>query len=599
MKHLFAEIARKLAALASEDQAEEREAYLETLTDEELATFVEESTQIVLSVRDNPAEFVNDERTAAQLRAEMEEGVAAIKAAKAEIAFRADEAAGVTDPEPAEELSNEDLAASLAELANEVEEPEDGGNGGDDDPDPEDTAAAVTESAVIEEPAPVVAAAPAARRRRAPARAVAAAPQPDATPRIHLTAAASSLGADLGQAVDPLDVANMMVKRHDQMGPGGRGFEKFPIAKASWKHLYGEERALTADAGRNMTLIASALDERIMRQELERRAESALVASGGLCAPGVPIYTLQQVSQAARPVRDTLTQFLADRGAINAAAPASLADVMAGDAVGRITEADDGNAGSATKTCQIIDCPDFTETAVAAIYHCLQFGNLGARAFPELVAQWNQLVLAAHARTSERALLDGIAAASTAVTAANLGLGASATLPSQIITAAAGMRSRHRMDPEAVLRVMLPAWVLDLLVSDMYRTQFQRFDMTREQFVATLRAANVEPSFYLDTATGAGQEFTAQAGGALQSFPSTVVWYMFPEGSFLFLDSGSLELGLVRDSVLNETNDFQIFGETWENVAFVGVESIEVTTTVCDSGTVSLPDAVTTCSYSA
>jgi hypothetical protein len=44
-------------------------------------------------------------------------------------------------------------------------------------------------------------------------------------------------------------------------------------------------------------------------------------------------------------------------------------------------------------------------------------------------------------------------------------------------------------------------------------------------------------------------------------------------------------LGVVRDSSLNATNDHQIFGETWENVAFVGVESLWGTVTICPSGT--------------
>ena len=42
---------------------------------------------------------------------------------------------------------------------------------------------------------------------------------------------------------------------------------------------------------------------------------------------------------------------------------------------------------------------------------------------------------------------------------------------------------------------------------------------------------------------------------------------IFPEGAFIHVDGGMLELGLVRDSTLNSTNDFQIFGETFENVA--------------------------------
>jgi hypothetical protein len=99
----------------------------------------------------------------------------------------------------------------------------------------------------------------------------------------------------------------------------------------------------------------------------------------------------------------------------------------------------------------------------------------------------------------------------------------------------------------------------------------------------------VEPTYYIDSASGGGQVFGAQGATSLLAFPSTAIWYLFPEGSFLYLDGGVLELGLVRDSVLNTTNDFQIFGESFENVAFIGVESLAVSSTVCDSGTVALP----------
>jgi hypothetical protein len=62
-----------------------------------------------------------------------------------------------------------------------------------------------------------------------------------------------------------------------------------------------------------------------------------------------------------------------------------------------------------------------------------------------------------------------------------------------------------------------------------------------------------------------------------------VQWFLFPPGSWLFLDGGELDLGIVRDSTLSATNDFESFAETWEAAAFVGSESLAVTSTVCPS----------------
>jgi hypothetical protein len=73
----------------------------------------------------------------------------------------------------------------------------------------------------------------------------------------------------------------------------------------------------------------------------------------------------------------------------------------------------------------------------------------------------------------------------------------------------------------------------------------------------------------------------------MTEFPDTFIWYMFAEGSFLFLDGGTLDLGIIRDSTLVGTNDYKMFVETFENVAKVGVESIQVTSTISVNGVAS------------
>lgn len=561
---------------------------------EEVTAFVAAAEQTIRDIKDDPASFITDERDEAALLAEMESGVAALEAARAHLASLAPAEPVVVDQSAFDALAERATAVAAAEEPSDpVEDDDPADPSTDDDNDP---AAALA----VEAPETVVASADPAPAPRLPARpAQSAESTPAATPsgsRVSLTAAAPNLGHDIGEDIGGLEIAEMMIRRRGQFGriPGGTRGEQIPIGMFDWRDSYSDERTLGTNEAENMAKIAAVVDDGVIREELRRRAEGSLVASGGLCAPVTPYYDLQMISVADRPVRAALPSFNASRGGIRAARPASLADIT--DAVGVKTAAQDEAGGTtAQKTCQVISCPTFDEYDVEIIYHCLQFGNLGARTFPELVAQWNNLVLAAHARTAESQLLTGIDGNSTAVTAGDLGLGATATIPSQVLTAAAAVRNRNRMAPDAVLRVMFPAWVLDMFVSDQYRTQFQRYDMDQAAFVALLRKANIEPSWYIDGAAGAGQVFGTQAAAGLDSFPSTVRWYIFPEGSHLYLDGGTLELGLVRDSVLNETNDFQIFGESFESVAFLGIESLAVTTTVCDSGVVALPNDPTNC----
>jgi len=166
-----------------------------------------------------------------------------------------------------------------------------------------------------------------------------------------------------------------------------------------------------------------------------------------------------------------------------------------------------------------------------------------------------------------------------------------------MLAAAAQIRSHYRMATNATLRVLLPGWAKDLLKADVVRQPFDKFQISDAEMVSIIQSFNIQPSFYMDGETGGVQVIGAQSAGALAGFPTTVKWFIFPEGTWLYLDGGTLELGLVRDSTLNATNTFQMFGETWENVAKIGVVSYEVTSTVEDTGALSAPIAISNPGY--
>ena len=320
----------------------------------------------------------------------------------------------------------------------------------------------------------------------------------------------------------------------------------------------------------------------------------AIVASGGWCAPTDVDYGLVQISEASRPVRDSLPSFAATRGGLRVATSPTLADIVTSfdasdaDAAVSIWDNDtDIDPDGATKGVQTIDCPEFTEYLTQAIVKRLRFGNMGSRAFPENVAQFNELALVAHARVAETVLLDGVKAASTAVTVGQ-SFGASRDLAEAIKRAAAAYRSRHRA-PGVVLRAMVPRWITTLGDVDLMRGLQSDAAFVRDGeaiFRSMLTTAGVNVTFYDDTpTTGVSQVFGSQGAGALSPFPSTVQWGLYDEGHFLFLDGGTLDLGIVRDSTLNATNDYETFVETFEGLAPRGIESLWITSTVCPDGT--------------
>lgn len=235
----------------------------------------------------------------------------------------------------------------------------------------------------------------------------------------------------------------------------------------------------------------------------------------------------------------------------------------------------EGTAEAVKPVLKVVCSSELTATLDAVTLR-LEFGNLMARAFPELVSRNNELGLIQHARIADLTLLSKISALSTAVTSSAV-LGFARDFLEAVGRAAAGYRHRHRMGDDAYLRVLAPAWVKDAIREDLTRglpgDQLDWADSVINGFFATRR---VNITWHLDDGSTLSN---AQSSGALNAWPTTFKWNLFAEGTFLFLDGGTLDLGIVRDSDLVGTNDYQMFVETFEGVAKVGIEALEVTTT--------------------
>lgn len=338
------------------------------------------------------------------------------------------------------------------------------------------------------------------------------------------------------------------------------GGPEHKIARAEF--AFPEDRTLDGDIDRNLAKIRQVGNPFFGREGME-----ALTASGGLCAPLTPIYSMPNFGTEAEPVWDALPVFRAARGGVNTPEATYIGDIET--AISSISEADDALGGTfATKSCQDLDCPDYTEVAVQILAHCRAYGNLNARAWPEKIAHENALTMQALSRTTEDFMLERIKALSVNVTSGAETLGALIYLVDAIVKAAFGIRGRLRMPAEARFRALLPSYALDLLVLDTIQTQFDRF-RSKGDIDAYLRSVGIDPVYYIDGDFAAGDDQlpdASQAAGALDGLPNTVQWAIYPEGAFLGIDSGTLELGIVRDSVLNSTNDFQVFGERFRNV---------------------------------
>lgn len=418
--------------------------------------------------------------------------------------------------------------------------------------------------------------------------------------KVAITAGADIPGYTAGSTIDSIsEVAVAMEKRiHSLRRVNGGDGEQHIVA--SFSTIYPEERTLSSDAESNKAKIDAVV------------GQQALTASGGHAAPFEVKYDIFGLgSTTDRPVRDLLPKFQADRGGVRFVTPPTIISLTNANAnaasvydyanaVGLWNETTASpsvatwvnNIGDSTTTVKgsLTVAAAAEQTAQTdAVTLQLQFGNLMTRAYPELISRHNELALVQHAREAELNLINKISGFSKAVNAhaatteaANL-IGVGRDFLVQVRKASVAMRSRHRLSPETRLKAIIPAWVYDAMAADLALNMpgDGNLGLGANEIKGYLAGSNVDlvPSLDLNS-------FGAQPGAAakLLEFPDTFDWYLFAEGTFLFLDGGTLDLGIIRDSSLVNTNDYKMFIETFEGVAFVGVESLKISTAISVNG---------------
>lgn len=370
------------------------------------------------------------------------------------------------------------------------------------------------------------------------------------------------------------------LQRLDRRRPG-RG----KVLVASAQVEYPVERRLGEDSLTNAKLIEAVC------------GPQALVASGGICQPVNVDYSVPTWATADRPLRDGLPSFQATRGGVRFVPGPDIGEWAA--ATGIWSEATDANPEGATKPVVSLKCGTEQLVFLDAIPTRLGFGNMAGRFAPEQVAANTDLAMAAAARIAENHLLDLIAAQCVKdVTSATV-IGATRDLLVAVDQVVAGFRSLHRLSPATTLTAIFPAWVRNLLCADLAReighsqnADWNSLAVTDEQIDATLNVHGVNPIWHLDgqpntVSGGVAQTFPEQKKEeAAKAFPTKMVWYCFVEGSVQFLDGGRLDLGVVRDSTLDSTNDYETFVEQFESVAFRGFTggALQLVSSLCADG---------------
>lgn len=377
-------------------------------------------------------------------------------------------------------------------------------------------------------------------------------------------------GLTAGAVLDGMeDVVDALTRKINSMrGVTGDG-EHIIVASAKNEADIDDDRVLKAgDPNGNSRKIRQLLSDRDML------TPEGLTAAGW-CAPRTPIYDVPTMGVNERPIRSGLPSFNADRGGITWAEPPTLPETDFGVGIWRITDGDWGSfsnpAGTGspgtTKPCYTIECGDEASADVDALTLCLCFNNMMVRAFPEWVRANTDLVMVAQARFAEQVALSqmfGIATTGTCGTPAT-SVGVARDFLYTAATAAAGKRWELRLGDSAPLQMLAPSWLRTAIAIDLglQAPGDDTYAISQSQVDGYFGEFGINPVWFMDDAP-------AQAAFSGCSFPANAHWLLYPTGTFLRLDTGELNLGVVRTKEDLEKNSYCEFSETFETVAYMG-----------------------------
>lgn len=387
------------------------------------------------------------------------------------------------------------------------------------------------------------------------------------TPNVVIAAAVDVPQFYVGQRLDPSSLADAIHNKARMLSDSRGNQTVYPVATierpfGQGYDLEGLDQSATWDA------IAKG------------SAPSALTASGGWCAPSQLVYDLFEVECTSDNLF-TLPTFKVTRGGIRWPVFTAHDETLNPGFVW--TEANDIAAvtGNPTKPCVTIPCPTFTECRLDAVGLCITAGNLMDRAYPEQIQWFLNRAMRAYERNSAARQLTAVLADTVASTiAASFGTGSAVI--SALLLEANDYRQIHGLCAGEVLDVTAPYWLTDMIKADIARQQGTLngvgslpTDADVDSFFA---AANLNLK-YIDH----WQYFTHPA----IVWPATVQVLISYPGSYVRFDGGRLDIGVVRDSTLNKTNDYTaVWFEEFYCVGRRGPQGRLVTVNVCASGVV-------------
>lgn len=337
----------------------------------------------------------------------------------------------------------------------------------------------------------------------------------------------------------------------------------------------------------------------------------SLVAAGGWCAPSQIKYDFFNIACAGGAI--DLPTFGVQRGGIKYPVSPTLANATSFDpdiATGvptvltvpwLWTETTDaiaatGGAGLVVKPCIRVPCASFEEKRLECIGVCVTAGNLADNAWPEATANFLRMLDVAFAHAKNAQDITTIRSLTTDMgTVSCTGVGAASPVLDIAELAAVDYRKKLLMCWNDVIEVVFPEWIVPVLRADVARrTGVDLIGVTDEMVLQWFSARHLRLQLVDDYQVRSTGQPGVSAG--ITAWPTTVEFMLWAPGTFARGNGMTLDLGVVRDSTLNDTNDHTAaWYEECRLIAMFGHLARRYTVNVCASGVTGSANITTCC----
>lgn len=396
--------------------------------------------------------------------------------------------------------------------------------------------------------------------------------------------AAGFVGKDAGREfTGMLEIAEAQTKIAEAYGrKGGRGSRH---AVAQFVRDRGEEFTVTGTRGEDgyRKLQAARRESRLYGGSLAKQWQhnveqgASLTAAAGWCAPSENQYDICQLWGSGVGLLD-LPTITVRRGGLNYTDEPSFAEIYAnavavGGGSNFLTEAQ--VIADTAKTCSELPCPSFENRRLDVLALCIRVSLLQAAGYPELVATWNDGLMAANEQEMNRIIIADMV---TRAGAATLfvppdpdGDSFTSALLAAVELAAEDTRYREGMPWNATIEIVLPHWVIPQIRADLSRRNgVNLLNVSDSEIASLFSTRGVRAQFvrgYQDgLITGGALAPTFPGGDAaapfLTALPSSVNFLSYPAGSVAVARQDVITLTNVYDAASLATNEFtSLFAE--------------------------------------